>query len=111
MYVKRLPSQPNPVVVVDLMWSDVEEDSSGEVIGLEGKYISVAKSVISLHQPENGIHSYTPILFDDTHFVQVDCIIHSCMHTVNFLPRSASQVVRASASKSVIDDFDDDIPF
>ena len=104
--VQRSFEQQNPIVTVDLMWVDVEENSNGEVIGMEGSFISVARSVIELHHPEEGICSYSPILFDDTHFVQIDMLIHSCMHTLKFLPRSASQVVRAVAAASISNDLD-----
>ena len=107
--VQRSSEQNNPIVTVDLMWVDVEENSEGEVIGMDGSFISVARSVIELHHPEKGTFSYTPILFDDTHFVQIDMLVHSCMHTLKFLPRSASQVVRAVAASSVTDDFDGEV--
>ena len=97
--VARLGRMANPFLSMDLMWIDVREDEEGKPIGREpahGEHISVARSVVELNCPEYGLHTYTPVLFDDTHFVQIDTLVHCCMHTIRFLPRPGSLAMRAT---------------
>ena len=75
--------QVTPVVEVDLMWSGLEEDNDGNVVGLRKNDVPecVARTRIRLLRAWSGIHQYTPILFSESYFCQLDVMIHTVVHS------------------------------
>ena len=94
-----------PVLLVDLMWADVEEDNRGNVTNLkaEAAFRSVARAEFELRgtlrqDGRGGLHHYVPLLFDDTHFCQTGIIVHSVLHNLKFLP-TVSKRLRSRKQK------------